>query len=256
MYGHNKIDRVGEVAINNQGLKMEIIGYRSGKDLDIEFEDGVIVKGSNYSNFKKGSVKNYNHREICGVGYAGYGKYITRGKNKDYNMYNSWKSMLNRCYNSKTKEKNTSYANCKVCEEWHSYQNFAKWYEENKWDNELELCVDKDILIKNNKTYSPSSCILVTRRINSLFVNRKKSRGNYALGVNKRGKIYLSRCGDGEGGREHIGAFSTEKEAFEYYKEFKENVFKRVADEYRIKYPNFPQKVYDAMYNYKVEIDD
>ena len=31
---------------------------------------------------------------------------------------------------------------------------------------------------------------------------------------------------------------------------------KEVADEYKLKYPTFPQKLYDAMYSYEVEITD
>ena len=39
-------------------------------------------------------------------------------------------------------------------------------------------------------------------------------------------------------------------------KQFKESYIKQVADEYKQKYPNFPDKLYNAMYNYEVEITD
>ena len=40
------------------------------------------------------------------------------------------------------------------------------------------------------------------------------------------------------------------------YKQAKEQYIKEVADEYKSKYPQFPQKLYEAMHNYKIEIDD
>ena len=46
------------------------------------------------------------------------------------------------------------------------------------------------------------------------------------------------------------------EEAFKLYKNSKENNIKQVADQYKQKYPNFPQKLYDAMYSYEVEITD
>ena len=36
----------------------------------------------------------------------------------------------------------------------------------------------------------------------------------------------------------------------------KENSIAVVPIEYKNKYPNFPQRLYDAMYSYKVEISD
>lgn len=45
-------------------------------------------------------------------------------------------------------------------------------------------------------------------------------------------------------------------DAFNCYKEYKEQVIKYVADEYKQKYKNFPDKLYAAMYNYKVDFND
>ena len=51
-------NRVGEENINNQGEKMTIIAYRGAKDIDVQFEDGIIVYNRDYTNFKKGKIKN------------------------------------------------------------------------------------------------------------------------------------------------------------------------------------------------------
>ena len=51
----------------------------------------------------------------------------------------------------------------------------------------------------------------------------------------------------------HIAMSDTIEGAFNAYKEAKEKEIKRVADEYKDK---IPQKLYEAMYKYKVEITD
>lgn len=55
-----KIDRTGEINIANNGMKMTIIKYNKWEDIDIQFEDGTIVKNKIYTNFKKGNIKNPN----------------------------------------------------------------------------------------------------------------------------------------------------------------------------------------------------
>lgn len=48
-----KIDRTGEENINKQGLKMQIIRYKNVHDIDIQFEDGIIVRHTYYQYFKR-----------------------------------------------------------------------------------------------------------------------------------------------------------------------------------------------------------
>lgn len=49
--------RLGETNRALNGLMMTIIAYRSGTDIDIRFEDGVIVEHKNYRAFKNGEIK-------------------------------------------------------------------------------------------------------------------------------------------------------------------------------------------------------
>ena len=51
------IDKTGEVGYNNQGEKMTIIAYRNCEDIDIQFDDGVIVYNRKYNKFKIGRIK-------------------------------------------------------------------------------------------------------------------------------------------------------------------------------------------------------
>ena len=52
-----RIDRTGETNIANNGMKMTIVAYRGCKDIDIQFEDNVIIYNKTYDNFKKGSIE-------------------------------------------------------------------------------------------------------------------------------------------------------------------------------------------------------
>ena len=250
-------NRVGEVKFNSQGLKMWIKEYRGALDIDIEFEDGYISKNRTYNSFKIGKVKNLFNREVCGIAYIG-----DKIKDDNTESYSTWATMINRCHNTKNIKEYQWYKDCFVCEEWYNFQNFTKWYNENYYTCEDEkMCLDKDILIKGNKTYSPNTCIFVPNRINVLFTKSNKTRGNYPIGVHKKtnSNIFIAQCNiyhNGSKKRKYIGSYLTTIEAFNAYKSFKESYIKQVADEYKSKYPNFPQKLYDAMYSYEVEITD
>jgi hypothetical protein len=52
------INRIGETNINNQGLKMTIIKYKRYDNIDVQFEDGIIVEHRHYSNFLIGNISN------------------------------------------------------------------------------------------------------------------------------------------------------------------------------------------------------
>lgn len=54
---YHKKNKIGETIINNNGLKMTITAYRKATDIDVEFEDGYIVKNIRYSKFKQANVR-------------------------------------------------------------------------------------------------------------------------------------------------------------------------------------------------------
>ena len=203
-------------------------------------------------------------RLVEGHGYFGEGKYKSRDENgKKTKCYDTWKHMLTRVYSKKYQLKYPTYSECTVCEEWLNFQNFAKWYEENYYEIEGQrMHLDKDILHKGNKHYSPENCVFVPQRINELFTKNNKNRGNYPIGVteHKRDRVLYARCSvyDKEIKRKkiiNIKIFPLDRpfQAFTCYKNFKEKYIKEVADEYKKLIPN---KLYEALYNYKVEIND
>ena len=140
-------NRTGETKQNNHGTTMKIIAYRGNNDIDVEFQDEHHhVKNTTYSNFKRGNVKNPYDKDLFGVGYLGVGKYKCKRDNEENlsEVYETWMGMLRRCYFDNIKFP-AYYDKCIVCEEWHNFQNFAEWYEENKYPVNERLHIDKDI---------------------------------------------------------------------------------------------------------------
>lgn len=246
------VNRVGEVNFNKHGSKMEIIEYNSASDITVKFENGYTTNGF-YSNFKTGKIKSPYDISVHGKGFIGEGKFKVSEGCEMTLPYQHWQSMLQRCYCDKFKARYSYYNGCTVCKEWHNFQNFAEWFCDNyyKVDNE-RMCVDKDILVKNNKIYSSQTCLIVPNTINALFVRNKSTRGNTAIGISlhtyKGTTKYRAKCG-----QKSLGVYSDEKEAFRHYKEAKEAKIKKIADQYKNK---IPPKLYYTMYNYKIEITD
>ena len=96
--------------------------------------------------------------------------------------------------------------------------------------NDLKLI--KDLLIKSNKLYSENTCILLPKEVNLALSVKKSQRGQYLIGVRKSDKKFLARCCTGTGER-RLGAYDTEIEAFNAYKQAKENYLKQLAEKWK-----------------------
>lgn len=247
------INRVGEINYNLNGDKMIITEYHNALDIDVLFPRyNYVAKNKRYSTFKSGEIKNLYQRSVFNIGYSGEGKYNDA---KYLYIRRRWLDIFNRCYSKARHIKFNTYKDCTVCKEWHNFQNFAKWYEDNYYEIEGEkMHLDKDILFKGNKIYSPQTCIFVPETINTLFIKSDASRGNLPIGVtfHKRDNKYYSRC-NSFGKLIHLGTFNSAEDAFKQYKKYKENHILELANLYKDK---IPDKLYDAMVNYKVEITD
>lgn len=257
-YINNENERVGKINYNKYGSEITIVEYYSFKDIDVQFEDGYIEKGRRYDEFIRGSIISPYDKSVFGIGYLGEGKYKASCEYKNSKHYTYWHSMMQRCYDKKYKERQATYRDVICCEEWLNFQIFSKWYEENYYeiDNE-KICLDKDILHKGNKIYSPTTCIFVPSSINNLFVKNNKNRGDLPIGIHysKERNTYIAHCRNNFHDKIiYIGSYDTPEEAFyKGYKPFKEKVIKEVADYYKDK---IPKKLYDALYNWKIEITD
>lgn len=182
---------------------------------------------------------------VCGVGVNDlYGECGSVANN-------TWSQMLLRCYSETTRHKFPTYVDVTVCEEWHKFSNFKKWFDENYVDG---YALDKDIIIKGNKVYSPETCCFVPREINTIFTKNNSMRGDLPIGVKHNNKKFSASFG--KRGREcFIGTFETPLEAFLAYKEAKEAHIKEIATEY-YSGGKITKRVYDALMRWHVEITD
>ena len=185
---------------------------------------------------------------MCGVGYRGSENVDCKSES-----YLKWHDMLVRCYNEKFHERQPQYIGCTVCEEWLNYSNFKVWYNQHKI-NGMSLDLDKDILFKGNKVYSPETCCFVPHAINTLFLGKKADRGDYPIGVSYEKDKKKFRAAMAFMGKQiKLGTFDIVDSAFARYKEYKEDFIQDLAERYK---DEIPDKVYEAMMNWKIEVDD
>ena len=249
-----KEERLGEARVMNCGEIAFIVEYVGYNNITVQFKTTGEIVETTYQCFKNGNVKSRFVPSVYGVGYLGYENAVDEN-GKSLKSYETWKNMLERSYSGKY----PTYKDCYVCPEWHNYSNFKEWFDNNYYEIPNEkMALDKDILYKGNKIYSPDTCVFVPQNINTLFIKSNKARGKYPIGVyfNKNANKFIAKCNifyNEKNQRKYLGCFNTIDDAFNAYKEIKESNVKQMADYYK---ENIPNKLYEAMYNYKVEITD
>lgn len=173
-----------------------------------------------------------NKNLVRGVGINDSCTPVTIGR-KNIPSYNSWCNMLRRCYCS-TSNNDPTYAGCTVCEEWKYFSNFKTWYDTNYIEG---FHLDKDILVENNKVYSPDTCRYIPQYLNSLLTDSCKARGKLPVGVSESkpntssGKInstYQVHCQNGHKNR-LTKTFKSVEEASAWYSETKKRIVKEQA---------------------------
>lgn len=253
-------ERVGEESLNYQQCSMKIVEYNTANDIVVEFQDKYNGKvHTTYKHFKEKCIKNPYYPTVYDVGIIG-DKYPSKENGKHTKEYSTWHGVLERCFDKTIKLNQPTYANVTCCNEWLLYENFYDWLHSqdnfDKWLNGSRWCIDKDILIKGNKMYSPDTCTLVPNNINVLFTKREAKRGMYPIGVNNQNGKFRAECNTQSNKYiKYLGIYETANEAFDVYKKHKESVIKQVA-ELEFFNGNITKKCYDAMINYKVEITD
>lgn len=255
-------DRLGQIGINKSGDKMQIIEYYSYDNIEVRFLDGNnCIVHTQYINFLKGYVKNYNKVVYGEHGYLGQGPYASEhrddnGKRILHNEYKIWSGMHKRAGNFDGKH--PSYVNVTVCEEWWNFQNFAKWYNENVYIIKDDfLCIDKDILNPENRIYSPQTCCLVPNSINEVFKDfRNYKHDDLPIGVTRRTDSKSIRYRARTTSVNEFGdvvyvnkTFDNIFDAFMFYKENKEKYIKYLAEKYK---NVLPVEVYLKLIDFKV----
>jgi hypothetical protein len=241
--------RLGERHFTNEGCEIEIIEYFGCDNCTIKFTNENVLKNITYRTIKTGKIKNPFHPSICNIGYIGIGRYKAHNNKIPTIFYRRWKGMIDRCYNKKQLKRKPTYLGCSVAEEWHNFQVFSEWYEENHNSEIMQgFALDKDILKKGNKIYSSETCCFVPEDINNLFIKPNRKTKSLPQGVSARNGRYRAYLGSS-----HLGVFDTIEEAFQAYKTAKEEHIKEMADEWK---DRIAENVHQAMYNWTIEITD
>ena len=244
----------------NSGENLIVIEYINAQSIKVKFDDETIIQ-TNSDRIRDRNVINPNIKnikkipEFKGFGYKGT-FYIGKGKyDSTYKkFYKLWYSMKKRCYNYEIQKKYQTYIDCSVISEWHNFQNFAKWCEINYVEG---FQLDKDILVKRNKIYSPDTCCFVPIEINNFFVKHEEKRGPYPIGVshyvNKHNvNVYTSQVKI-LSKIKYLGEFDSIEKAFQAYKKEKERYIKWLALTWKNK---ISKKVFNILMQYEVEVDD
>ena len=245
-------NRVGELHSTREWGDLVITKYLGNRSVYVKFlATGYEVKTS-YHSIRKGCVRDRMLPSVHGVGVIGKEPISENGKkHKEYEL---WCSMLLRCYDVKKHLDNPTYMGCAVSENFKYYPYFKEWCNKQIGFDQEGWHLDKDILVKGNKLYSEDTCCFVPPEINVLLTSNKVNRGYLPVGVTCRGKILRFRATVGVGGKNiSLGTYSTPEEAFRVYKVSKEKHIKDVANKWK-EYLDI--RVYEALMNYEVEIDD
>ena len=241
----------GKLFPTKQNGTLEIIEYVSAKEITIRFVDTGYTTRCRLENILCGEVKDRLKPSVYGVGIVGEKYPLENGKqSKEYTV---WVGMLDRCYSTANNTRKT-YDGCEVTSSFRYFPFFKDWCHNQVGFGEKGFALDKDILVKGNKVYSPETCCFVPQEINNLLTNKKTGSKSIKSGVsfNKEHGKYIVRFSKGSKTK-HIGYFVTELEAFLAYKEAKEQQIKVVANRWK---DQIDPRVYDALMNWEVDITD
>jgi len=205
----------------NEGYTLVLINGGSKRNR-VAFKIEDYESETSFTQVEKGTVKYPYHPSVFGVGYVGVGKHIIREKEgKLTPSYDVWRSMLARGYSVDYNSRHLSYKDVTVCKEWHNYQVFAEWFTtEANYQKGWHL--DKDLLIKDNKLYSPETCLFIPQELNKFMTNIKSNNTSGYPGVcwDKESNKWLATINSVKYGKKvKLGRFKDIKEAGEAYSE-------------------------------------
>ena len=240
---------------NKQGLNYKIVHYNTYYDVTILFDSGYI-KSATMKEVKRNAIKDKLSPSVYGVGIVGI-RYNTKVDGKHTTEYGTWKNMLRRCYSEKGRHKFQSYDDCTVSENFKRYGYFYEWVNKQVGFNTVDdmgniFQLDKDLLSKGNKIYSETTCVFLPLEINIALAIKDSKHKKFHVGVRKnRNKYEVICCINSKS--TYLGVFNTEIEAFNAYKQAKENYLKQLAEKWKDK---IDTRAYNALMEYQVEITD
>ena len=250
----NYKDCVGKVCKSKSSGDFKILKYNGSKNVVIQFLKTGFEMTVYLGSIKSGKVKDRYLPSVYGIGVLGtkYPSMINGVLTKEYVL---WVDMLRRCYSDDFKKKRPTYEGCECSENFIYYEYFYEWCHKQVGFGECGFQLDKDLLVKGNKVYSENTCVFIPTEINSVLIKCTATRGKNLIGVcwNKKSKAFVAMVSRSKSGSEYLGLFNTEIEAFNAYKQAKENYIKELANKWK---DQIDDRAYNALMKYAVEITD
>jgi hypothetical protein len=118
------------------------------------------------------------------------------------------------------------------------FQEFAEWCQPQFGYMHVEQSgkfwqLDKDIIVPDNKVYSPDTCCFVPGRVNSALIEQRSEQG-LPLGVsfNTNGERFVARYRNAQGRRVHIGVYDTPESAHSAWYSHKREAIRLILAQY------------------------
>lgn len=209
-----------------------------------------FCRNERISKSKSGVPNLKSRKKIFGVGKNDLGECACV-----LTAYKKWTSMLRRCYETCYNTANETYNDCYVCDEWKIFSNFKRWFDDpvNGYMDDYHL--DKDLLVKGNKIYSPTTCCFLPHEINQTLARKGKDKKNeLPRGVSQHDnhfEVVMSKFGK----TTYIGSAQTVEIAFSLYKNEREKYIHTLADKF-YKDNRITKKVYNALKSYTININE
>lgn len=213
-----------------------VVDYKDSSNVLVRFENTgneVYVAGGN---LRSGRIRDPMAPGVAGVGFLGTGKYQCRNKTSDgmrTKEYACWESMMKRVYNPQNASAARPYEDTSVDVRWHNFQIFAEWCQTQKGFGEQGFQLDKDLISKGNKVYSPEKCCFIPLHINTAITGMKHN--------NTSGYAGVSETSVGTYGAEvtinsvhvHLGTYNSKESAAFVYRSIKEAYVRSLAEVYK-----------------------
>ena len=237
---------------NTNGM-VHVVKIENSLNILVRFHNTKFEKVVTANNLRKGRVKD-DSLFFHGSGAINDLRSL-RGDAKPVREYSLWNSMIQRCYSIKRQEKKPAYKDCFVSEHFKLFSNFVAWCNKQVGFGVAGFHLDKDLLIKGNKEYSPETCVFLPSEVNIALEKCDKVRGSLPVGVH-----FDKRCGgcyranvSRNSVTKNLGGYNTPEEAFFAYKTVKEAYLKDLANKWK---EQIDPRAYNALMNYEVSIDD
>lgn len=144
-------------------------------------------------------------------------------------FYTRWKEVLRRCHSVEFKNKCPTYRDVSCIPEWHTASVFIKWMKSQPWEGRH---LDKDIIQRGNRVYSPDTCAFVLPMTNSFVSGDTRVGNKYLLGAyeNKSGRFKSCIGNPFTGGILRLGSYSCAEDAHEAWRKQKEIFANQLAE--------------------------